>query len=135
MIIFCVACGRDIVARLTSGEEIYPHRPDLFGLPFWKCDTCENFVGCHHKTKSRTNPLGCIPTPELRRARSEIHKKLDPLWKSGKASRREVYRKLGEIIGREYHTAEVKSLAEVSSILAALEGMAGNLRGINHGQQ
>lgn len=78
--IYCCGCKADVGARLTDGREIYPHRADLAALPFWKCDACGNAVGCHHKTKERTRPLGCIPTPELKTARSHIHRVLDPLW-------------------------------------------------------
>jgi hypothetical protein len=48
--IFCCECREKVNARLTEGEEIYPHREDLKDLPFWICDKCKNFVGCHHKT-------------------------------------------------------------------------------------
>ena len=64
--IFCCGCQSDVQARLTDGAEIYAHRRDLASLPFWKCDACGNFVGCHHKTKHRTRPLGCIPTKEIK---------------------------------------------------------------------
>lgn len=60
--IFCCCCENDVHARLTDGREIYPHRHDLYSLPFWRCDGCGNHVGCHHKTKDRTRPLGVIPT-------------------------------------------------------------------------
>ncbi len=62
MLIYCCGCNEKIKARLTNGEEIYPHRTDLYLLPFWKCDSCGNFVGCHHKTDNPTKPLGCIPS-------------------------------------------------------------------------
>lgn len=62
MKIYCTGCGKDVQARLTDGAERYPHRPDLYELPFWKCDTCGNYVGCHHKTRAPTKPLGCIAT-------------------------------------------------------------------------
>jgi hypothetical protein len=67
--IYCCGCESAVQARLTDGREIYPHRPDLADLPFWKCDGCGNHVGCHHKTNDRTRPLGNIPTPEIRIAR------------------------------------------------------------------
>jgi hypothetical protein len=73
MCIYCCKCGGYVNARLTDGKETYPHRPDLYGLPFWRCDTCKNFVGCHHKTKERTRPLGCIPTKAIKDARKKIH--------------------------------------------------------------
>lgn len=49
--IHCCGCGETVTARLTDGREIYPHRQDLSGLPFWKCDTCGNYVGCHREIK------------------------------------------------------------------------------------
>ena len=66
-LIECVECKATVEARLTDGSEIYPHRKDLHKLPFWKCDHCGNFVGCHHKTKKRTRPLGCIPNKEIKK--------------------------------------------------------------------
>lgn len=116
MKIYCTGCETEVEARLTSGEEIYPHRPDLHSLPFWRCDACENYVGCHHKTSNPTKPLGVIPTSELKRARQMIHEKLDPLWQSGEMSRREVYAKLSEALGKTYHTANIRSLEEAREV-------------------
>lgn len=115
--IYCCGCGDKVTARLTSGAEIYPHRPDLSSLPFWKCDACRNFVGCHHKTKNPTNPLGCIPTPEIKAARQHIHRILDPLWKSGGWDRRALYAEIAERLGRKvYHTANIRSVEEAREV-------------------
>ena len=118
MKIYCAACKKEADARLTNGTEIYPHRPDLSTLPFWKCDTCGNYVGCHYKTKDRTRPLGCIATPDLKNARKHIHKLLDPLWRSKKFKRRELYAAISNYAGHEYHTAEIKSVEEARKIYA-----------------
>ena len=114
--IYCCGCGEKIEARLTDGSEIYPHRNDLYSLPFWKCDSCGNYVGCHHKTKNRTQPLGCIPTPELKNARNHIHRLLDPIWQTGKIGRRELYEKLTEELGWKYHTAQIRSIEEARKV-------------------
>lgn len=114
--IHCCGCEAKVQARLTDGSEIYPHRNDLYDLPFWKCDTCGNFVGCHHKTKNRTQPLGCIPTPEIKEARKHIHKLLDPLWRSKKFHRKEIYQKISDEIGWKYHTAQIRSVEEARKI-------------------
>ena len=125
MKIFCCGCQADVEARLTDGAEIYPHRPDLHSLPFWKCDTCSNSVGCHHKTKNRTRPLGCIPTKEIKDARQHIHRILDPLWKSGRMSRRKAYEELAKVIGKpEYHTAEIRTVEEARAVFRAVQRMA-----------
>jgi len=114
--IYCCECGQDVFARLTDGREIYPHREDLAELPFWRCDDCGNYVGCHHKTHNRTKPLGNIPTPEIRGLRQDIHNILDPLWKDGPLQRGEVYDKISAALGRKYHTAGIRSVAEARTV-------------------
>ncbi len=115
--LFCCGCGADVQARLTDGKEVYPHRADLGALPFWKCDACKNFVGCHHKTSDRTKPLGCIPTPAIKAARQDIHKVIDPLWKSGRVGRRELYGMIAHLTGvKEYHTAEIRTVEQAREV-------------------
>ena len=122
MKILCCGCnGVKVDARLTNGEEIYPHREDLYGLPFWRCDTCGNFVGCHHKTANRTAPLGCIVTKEIKAKRIGIHSVLDPLWKSGKFKRKDIYKWLSRKLGYNYHTGNVKSIEEASKVKSLLK--------------
>jgi hypothetical protein len=124
--IWCCGCQSDVDARLTNGAEIYPHRPDLAGLPFWKCDTCGNCVGCHHKTRNRTRPLGVIATKEIKNARRHIHGILDPLWLSGWFTRIDVYARLAAVVGREeYHTADIRSVEEARTVYRAVQQMAG----------
>jgi len=122
MKIYCCACAEEVDCRLTSGREIYPHRADLSGLPFWKHDKCGNFVGCHHKTSKPTKPLGCIPTAEIRELRKKIHATLDPLWRNGDYGRKEIYRIISERMGgqRLYHTAEIRSADEAREVLAII---------------
>ena len=117
--IYCCECKADVEARLTDGSEIYPHRQDLHSIPFWKCDKCSNFVGCHHKTKDRTKPLGCIPNQQIKNSRKHIHSILDPIWMNAKKrrqKRKEVYIKIGKHLGYEYHTAEIKDIEEARKI-------------------
>ncbi|MCE7028449.1 zinc-finger-containing protein [Jiella avicenniae] len=123
--IWCCGCGAEVSACLTDGGEVYPHRRDLADLPFWKCDGCGNFVGCHHKTRKRTRPLGCIPTPEIKNARQHIHRLIDPLWKSGAMSRRGVYTAIADVLGiPEFHTAEIRSVEEARRVYAAAQSIA-----------
>jgi hypothetical protein len=123
-IIYCCGCQKEVEARLTSGEEIYPIRNDIkfdyHNFPFWKCDTCKNFVGCHHKTKNPTKPLGCIPTKEISNARKHIHALIDPLWKNHPEKFRArgwIYNFIAKKTGKkEYHTAEIRSVEEAREI-------------------
>jgi hypothetical protein len=117
MTIFCCQCQSHIAARLTTGAEVYPHRDDLHALPFWKCDTCGNWTGCHHKTSTPTAPLGCIPSPEIKRLRILIHGVLDPIWKRGAAKRGTLYAAISERLGKQYHTADIRTEAEAREVL------------------
>jgi hypothetical protein len=119
--IYCCGCQADVEARLTDGSEIYSHRPDLYNLPFWKCDTCGNFVGCHHKTKNRTAPLGCIPTSELREVRKKVHALIDPIWQAGRVPRRTLYKMISDEVGWNFHVAKTRTVAEAEAALTAVQ--------------
>jgi hypothetical protein len=123
--IYCCGCLKDVDAELTSGQGVYPTckenlQVELWQLPFWRCPTCKNFVGCHHKSSDPTRPLGCIPTSEIKNARQHIHKLIDPLWKAYKEpfrARAWIYRWLAAKMGKEkYHTAEIRSVEEAREI-------------------
>jgi hypothetical protein len=114
--IYCCKCEATVTARLTDGAEIYPHRQDLADLPFWKCDDCGNYVGCHHKTSNPTNPLGNIPYPELRNARQYIHLLIDPAWESGRIKRKVLYAKISDAVGWPYHTSKIRSVEEARDV-------------------
>lgn len=88
------SCGRE--AELRSGRDVYPHRPDLFGLWTWVCRPCDARVGCRRGTQT---PLGTLAGPRLRKARSEAHSAFDPLWQSGLMSRSAAYAWLGGRLG------------------------------------
>ena len=128
MMIYCCACHKDINARLINGKEIYPHRVDLHNIPFWICDGCTNFVGCHYKTKNKTKPLGCIASPEIKNARIHIHSVLDPIWKSKNISRRKLYKKISGSLGYSYHTANIKSLEEARKIYSIIKTISTNIK-------
>ena len=122
--IFCCECDKDVDARLTNGKEIYPHRQDLSERSFWKCDACGYYVGCH-KSGDCTYPLGVIANKELNNARQHIHNILDPLWQKGWLKRRDVYKKISEEIGYEYHTAKIRTIEEARNIYKIVKGFYG----------
>jgi hypothetical protein len=115
-VIYCCGCNEKVFATLTTGKEIYPTRTDLHLLPFWVCNICKNYVGCHHKTTNNTTPLGCIPTKELRNARMYIHALIDPIWKNGIVKRNYLYKKISEKAGWKYHTSKIKTIEEARII-------------------
>lgn len=117
--IWCCQCGIEVDARLTNGAEIYPHRRDLWELPFWKCDGCGNHVSCHHRhhdAAERTKPTGVIPNAEVSNARRHIHARLDPLWRDGLIKRKHLYAQLTRFLGRQYHTGELRTVQEARRV-------------------
>lgn len=114
MEIYCCECKTKVAAILTTGKEIYPHREDLCGLPFWQCPNCKKYVGCHKNSKNK--PLGNIPTKEIRNARQHIHALIDPLWKDGFITRDNFYNELSSKLGWGYHTANIRSIDEARQV-------------------
>ncbi len=125
--IYCIACEGKVQARLTDGAEVYPHRPDLAHLPFWRCDKCKNFVGCHHKTANPTEPLGIIATQEVKNLRVRIHNVLDHLWQQGEHTRAEIYAMMSERCGWNFHTAKIRSEVEGLNCLSIATNIAQEL--------
>lgn len=115
MTLYCVECMTDIKPVKITGEKAYPHRKDLSSLVFWECPVCNNFVGTHKDSKKNA-PLGIIANQELKNARKHIHVILDPLWKSGENTRKEIYKIISEALGYEYHTAKIRSIKEAREV-------------------
>ena len=113
MKIYCCKCEKYVVVKKINGRQAYRHRSDLRHLNFWQCETCSNFVGCH---KGTDKPLGNIPTKKIKKARVEIHALIDPIWKSGKMKRNDIYNYITEKIGWNYHTAKIRTIEEAREV-------------------
>lgn len=89
-VVICQYCNKP--AKLTTGDKLYPHRPDLSNKDFWECVKCDAYVGCHEGT---LNPYGTLANFETRKIRSVAHAAFDPLWTKGASkifkSRRKAY--------------------------------------------
>jgi hypothetical protein len=101
----CPYCGGKVIladsARIYNGQS--------YGLVYI-CSNyghgCDAFVGVHKGTK---RPLGTLANNELRNLRKRCHFKFDELWKSGKATRKEAYHWLHEVMElskRQAHIAK-----------------------------
>ena len=67
------------------------------------CKECDYMVGCHGNTR---RPLGTMIGKEMRGLRKAVHNKIDPLWQSGRVSRKRVYAFISRKLGINYHTGE-----------------------------
>ena len=115
MRIYCCECGDHVISNLVAGKDVYPHRPDLYSLKFYRCDACGNSVGTHKGSK---NPLGCIANKEIKNYRSMIHAIIDPIWKSGILKRRVIYKAMSVQFGREFHASSLRTVDECEWALA-----------------
>lgn len=93
----CGECGKP--ARMVGGDVIYPHRHDLAGKRFYRCE-CGAYVGTHPDT---CEPLGTPASTTTRKCRSDAHAHFDALYKEagrrkpeGGSPRKRGYRWLAE---------------------------------------
>ena len=96
----CPYCGKE--AKWVDNKEVYGKRYGQSYMCYW-CKDCDAYVGCHQNGRT---PLGTMANKELRVWRMKAHRKIDPIWKSGKFSRSEVYKKLADHFGKEVHIGE-----------------------------
>ena len=83
--ILCPYCGAK--AQLMDSAAVYGQS---YGM-IWACLPCDAYVDCH-KSGANHPPLGTLANKELRAWRIRAHANLDPLWKSGRMSRKSVYK-------------------------------------------
>lgn len=129
----CGKCRQQ--ANLVTGAVVYPHRPDLAKLNFWKCDPCDAYVGCHAAgayiekadgtriVSDGTLPKGTLADAELRRQRRAAHAAFDPLWEHSRKrnARREAYAWLARTLGIPYDECHIGSFdgAQCAAVVAA----------------
>lgn len=97
----CPVCGSG--ARLEDSKIIYGKS---YGLA-WVCDSfpkCDTYVGCH---KGTATPLGELANAEIRTWRKKTHARLDPLWKSKKYNRKELYQELSIKFHDPFHVGNL----------------------------
>lgn len=105
----CPYCG--VGAVLTTGATVYPHRPDLRALPFFRCPPCDAHVGCHPGTRT---PLGSLANAALRKARAEAHAAFDPHWKADRVpgARKRAYAALARELGMRAEDCHIGRFSE-----------------------
>lgn len=84
----CSYCGGE--AELVDGTVVYPHRHDLAGRKFWRCEPCGAYVGTHKDSPVHA-PLGRLANAELRALKRQVHAAFDPIWRNGIKSRSGAY--------------------------------------------
>lgn len=100
--IVCPYCGS--IAKLEDSDRIYNGKS--YGLMYIcsKYPTCDAYVGVH---KGTDKPLGRLANPELRTWKKKCHALIDPLWKTGKMTRQDVYKLIQTTMGMTSEEAHV----------------------------
>ena len=115
--VICPKCNKE--APWVENKERYGQN---FGKSFmcYFCKPCGTYVGCHENTR---RPLGTMADKETRVWRRKAHTVIDPLWKSGKMTRKEVYKMLKEKFGRVIHIGEsdINNCKEIILAISSLD--------------
>jgi hypothetical protein len=104
----CPYC--QLPAERCTGADIYPHRPDLASLRFWRCQPCGAWVGCHKDSDSI--PLGSLANAKTRDLRRKCHAGFDPVWRCRAMSRNGAYRRLAELMKIAPHECHISWFGE-----------------------
>lgn len=114
--VICPYCNKE--ATYAPNEEWYGKRYGKSYMAYF-CRPCDAYVGTHNNT---TQPLGTMANKELRNARMKAHAVIDPLWRSGKMKRGQLYAKLNRHFGKHVHIGEsdLKLCDEIIQFAATL---------------
>lgn len=94
----CPYCEKP--AGLVWGEAVYPHRPDLHRLRFWRC-SCGAYTGTHANSPNHA-PKGGLAHAPLRKLRIAAHDAFDGRWRRLGIRRGSAYEWLKGQLGVEY---------------------------------
>jgi len=98
-----------MICPYCKKETVWCENKEVYGKNYGKsymiylCKPCDAYVGCHNNTK---RPLGTMANKELRMWRGKAHANIDPIWKSGKMTRKDMYGFLSKTFGFDIHVAE-----------------------------
>ncbi len=114
---------------MVSGMTLFG-RDDIADNNYWRCEPCDAHVGCHPHT---TVPLGKLADYDLRRAREDLHRVFDPIWKRRArnaphrfevAVRNELYQELATRMGLTWQQCHI-ALFDHALIYKAFRSLAG----------
>ncbi|MDO6448113.1 zinc-finger-containing protein [Oceanobacillus profundus] len=114
----CPYCNHEVV--LTSNKELYGR--EYGNGRCYLCRKCKASVGVHSGKKGKT-PLGILATHEMKVLKKCCHDLFDPIWKSKRISRINLYRSLAtrlEIEIKDCHFGHF----ETTRLLQAIELMS-----------
>ena len=112
----CPYCGKQ--AKFSPNEEFYGKRYGKSYMCYY-CKPCNAYVGTHNNTDQ---PLGTMANQDLRNWRKKAHRTIDPLWKSGKMKRNEMYELLTKEFGYKIHIGSA-DIATCKKVIKFIKGL------------
>lgn len=83
---------KTVICPYCEKQAVFMTSKEYYGKDYktnvWLCRPCDAYVGTHGQSRT---PLGTLANGELREWRRKAHYAVDPLWKTGGLSRKEVY--------------------------------------------
>ena len=113
----CPYCNQP--ARFVDNAEIYNGKRYGKSYMMWYCRPCDAYVGVHHNNPN--TPLGTMANKELREWRKKAHSLFDPMWQSGKMTRKQAYRWIKEQTGRWIHMGE-STIDDCKLVIETIKG-------------
>lgn len=119
--VYCLKCKNFMKASLVTGADVEPSMINGRGNFFYQCPVCKGYVGCHKNANSRTEPLGVIPSEQVRLARGRVYNAICIVAKHHDCKVAVVYKKLAQKMGRRMTIANIRSGDEALKILNTLD--------------
>ncbi|KYC41175.1 hypothetical protein WA1_03560 [Scytonema hofmannii PCC 7110] len=107
MMMNCPYCGSSV----SNVDASVVYQVPGYGR-LWLCDNypvCDAYVGAHSQNNA---PKGTLANRQLRHWRRNAHACFDPIWKSGKMSRKKAYKWLCEQMGLTREKAHIAMFDE-----------------------
>lgn len=98
---------KPLICPYCKKEAVWCENKEIYGRNYgnsymcWLCKPCKAYVGCHNNGKA---PLGTLANAETREWRKKVHARIDPMWKQGNISRKDLYKNLNRLFSKQYHT-------------------------------
>ena len=83
----CPYCNKR--SERVTGREVYPHKKELLYQIFYQCKPCRAYIGTHKRSDGI--PIGRLANKDLRRAKADLHREFDQIWRNGLMSRAGLY--------------------------------------------
>jgi len=127
--VVCQDCGKamQLQANDRSWKDRKPFIYRCLGHP-----RCRSIVAANEDGTLASDPV----SSEIRKLRTKIHVDIiDPLWKTGKSKRNhhirsEIYCFLDKKFGKEYHTANIKTVEEAELVIKYIDEWKGQYQEI-----